>query len=43
MIDMDDPSCILFSENIDESPNRKIIELGGGEKNVNYGQLNEGK
>jgi len=22
--DFDDPSCISFSENIDESPNRKI-------------------
>ncbi|TNV83273.1 hypothetical protein FGO68_gene1595 [Halteria grandinella] len=29
MIDMDDPSCISFSENIDESPNRKISGLGG--------------
>lgn len=26
---MDDPSCISFSENIDESPNRKISGLTG--------------
>lgn len=25
---MDDPSCISFSENIDESPNRKISGMG---------------
>ena len=27
-VDMDDPSCISFSENIDESPNRQVAGLG---------------
>lgn len=34
---LDDPSCISFSENIDESPNRKKHFKGGsGESSSNY-------
>lgn len=29
---MDDPSCISFSENIDESPNRHVAVLGQAEE-----------
>jgi len=31
-IEMDDPSCISFSENIDESPNRHLAILGQAEE-----------
>ena len=31
-LEMDDPSCISFSENIDESPNRHVPVLGHAEE-----------
>ena len=35
---MDDPSCISFSENIDESPNRQVAGLGSDERHEQTGE-----